>query len=154
MTILKRVLWVVLVVGVTLAAARAALIHEVRSSGTSDSEEDLWPDPREREGFRLGGLRNALYGYAGANADTLPADLLTLVGWIPTESRAAVASWTVDLWGTPVYYEPVGRLAFTLRSAGADRAWRTADDVFVFEARTTPGSADTPRSDSASASRR
>ena len=105
---MRRILRAVLIAAALTAAGVAARIHAALRSMNIDTEEDLWPDPRVREGFRLEGLRNALQGYAGGHPGTLPADLRTLLAWIPSEERAAVAGWTVDLWGTAVAYTPIG----------------------------------------------
>ena len=63
-----------------------------------------------------------------------------------------MARWVVDLRGTPVLFEPIGPVSFTLRSAGPDRAWRTADDVVLSGSETTLQSADTPRASGRTAS--
>jgi len=131
MSVVRKALWV----GFTLISLAAPALGRliVMSSGANvDSEEDLFPDPREREGFRLQSLRNAIQGYAGAHDGKFPSDLQTLIRWIRTEERASVAGWTVDLWGTPVLYEPFGPASFKVTSPGADRALRTADDVVVW----------------------
>ena len=132
MTVMRRALWAGFAVAAILAGAAVNMRHVAMSGTTYDSEEDLWPDPRERAGFRLQSLRNAVQGYAGDHRGVFPPNLETLIRWIPSEERAAVASWTVDLWGTPVRYEPFDPTSFTVRSAGADRAWRTADDVVIW----------------------
>ena len=131
MTIVRRALWAGFAVGVTLAGAAAAGLRAALSASIIDREEDLWPDPRERQGFRLESLRNAVQSYASDHDGALPSDLVTLIRWIPIEQRASVAGWVLDLWRTPVLYEPIGQASFTLRSAGADRAWRTIDDVVL-----------------------
>jgi hypothetical protein len=131
MRIISKALWAGFTL-VSLAAPALGRLLVVSSGAIVDSEVDLFPDPREREGFRLQSLRNAAQGYAGAHDGRFPSDLQTLIRWIPAEERAAVAGWTVDLWRTPVLYEPFGPASFSVRSAGADRAWRTDDDVVVW----------------------
>lgn len=120
-------------VGFAVALLLASIAREVLrelSAGNGDTEENLWPDPRQREGFRLETVRNAIRHYAGDHRGALPADLTTLTHWVPSDERRAMAHWIVDVWGTPILYEQGGPL-FTLRSAGPDRAWRTADDVVL-----------------------
>ena len=114
---------VAVVVGFVAVAVRAAV-----KASTHDTEEILWPDVRERQFARLGFLSARLRTYAHAHNGALPSDLAALTNSLPQVERSLVTPLVIDLWGTPVAYEPTGA-AFTLRSAGADRTWRTTDDL-------------------------
>ena len=123
-------------VGFIVAAATVAVvvvfvavaIRSAVKASTHDTEEVLWPDVRERQFVHLQLLSARLRTYAHAHNGALPSDLAALTNSLPQVERSLVTPLVVDLWGTAVAYEPTGA-AFTLRSAGPDRAWRTTDDL-------------------------
>ena len=89
-----------------------------------DTEEDLWPDPRDRQAVHLGGLSQRLQIYYRDHG-TLP----------PTLEAFGDSASRTDLWGRATEYVPRDS-TFTLRSGGPDRILGTVDDV-VLEAGTT-----------------
>ena len=96
---------------------------------SADSEANLFPDPRVRQGFRLEEVRNRALGYASNHSGVLPADFTPLVNWFPASARPSiVARLAVDLWGTPISLARSGAIVI-VRSAGPDLVWHTDDDV-------------------------
>lgn len=82
-----------------------------------DTEETLWPDPRDRQMVHLGALSRRLQGWA-RDHDSLPESPSTL-GY--PLNRA-------DEWGTAILYQRSGPVLL-LRSAGPDRRFGTSDDI-------------------------
>ena len=110
------------VVSISLRFVNAVL------ASSADTEEGLWPDPRERQGVRLQFLSSRIQLYASRHNGELPTDLAALANSVPSGERVSETRLFIDVWGRPVTYEPTGTM-FTLRSAGPDGAWRTGDDL-------------------------
>jgi len=94
-----------------------------------DTEEDIWPDPRDRQGVHLRLIARSVAAYAtehGYPPDSLP---MLLAGLPPDEYRAR-ASRLTDLWAMPLKYKATGPV-YELRSAGPDRAFGTDDDIWL-----------------------
>ena len=117
---------ILLAVFASASGVAVAVLEDVRA-GSTDSLEELFPDPRERQGFRFAELHNRTLSYATSHNGALPADLTTLASSFPS-SDSVMARLGVDLWGTPIVYKRIGTV-FTLQSAGPDRAWHTGDDI-------------------------
>jgi hypothetical protein len=81
----RRALWAGFAVAFLLAAGAREVLREL-SAGSGDTEENLWPDPRQREGFRLESVRNAIRHYAGDHQGGLPTDLTMLTRWVPSHA--------------------------------------------------------------------
>lgn len=99
------------VVGLLWAGSRATVIV--------DTEETLWPNPRDREGVHLRTLSAQLQAYARDHG-TLPENLSVL----------STAISRPDEWGTAIRYEHTGEI-LDVRSAGPDRRFGTSDDIVV-----------------------
>jgi hypothetical protein len=84
-----------------------------------DTEETLWPDPRDREAVHLRALSGRLQSYARDHG-RLPDSLTVLESPLNRP----------DEWGTPVRYLRSGPI-LRLRSAGPDREFGTPDDIEV-----------------------
>jgi hypothetical protein len=128
---MRRLLWAGSIVSATAAVVAGAVVAAAlatRSVATHDTEDLLWPDVRERQSAHLQLLSGRIRGYAGTHRGALPSDLIALTRLFPSDEHGAVSRLVVDLWGTPIVYEPIGAV-FTVRSAGPDRAWHTADDL-------------------------
>jgi hypothetical protein len=107
-----------LVAGAVAVAAIAAATYGLARTGVIvDTEETLWPNPRDRQAVHLSLLDRRLQGFYRDHG-ALPSGLEVVAG--PRE-RA-------DLWGTPLRYAPRDS-TFVLRSAGPDRRFGTADDL-------------------------
>lgn len=102
---------VAVIVGLLWAGSRTTVIV--------DTEETLWPDPRDREGLHLRTLSRQLQAYARDHG-ALPDSLSVLGAEI---SRP-------DEWGTAIRYEHTTAV-LDLRSAGPDRRFGTTDDITV-----------------------
>ncbi|HEX2205844.1 MAG TPA: hypothetical protein VHG91_21195 [Longimicrobium sp.] len=97
-----------------------------------DTEEAIWPDPRDRTYVRLDMLRNLVRAHV-AERGALPASLEDFVP--PPE--AAERDLSHDAWGRAIAYARSG-VEYELRSAGADGVARTADDLLVTRGRGAP----------------
>jgi hypothetical protein len=125
---MRRLLWLGSIVATATAACVAGAVRATWRASTHDTEELIWPDVRERQIVHLQTLSARLRSYAGAHHGALPSNLTALTNSLPGVERRLVTWLVVDLWSTPVAYEPTGA-AFTLRSAGPDRAWNTGGDL-------------------------
>jgi hypothetical protein len=96
-------------IGLSLVVGGAALLGE--------NDERFWPDPREREGYRLRELSHRLQVYARDHGG-LPQQL----------SAVDTTRLSVDPWKTMVRYSANGPI-LELRSAGPDGQFDTDDDV-------------------------
>ena len=115
----------VLVAAGALVAAGLGLLAWVSTTFViADTEEDIWPDPRDRQHVHLGILSRQLQAHARDHGG-LPASLAALSADM---ARPQAADRLLDLWGTGLGYERA-RAVFTLRSAGPDREFGTADDI-------------------------
>lgn len=102
---------VALIVGLLLVGSQ--------TTGIVDTEETLWPNPRDREGVHLRTLSMQLQAYVRDHG-MLPESLSVL--------GAAISR--PDEWGTAIRYEHMGEI-LDLRSAGPDRRFGTSDDIIV-----------------------
>ena len=103
----------------TAALIVIVLAGLARGATVVDTEEMLWPDPRDRTAVHLGALSHALQAYAQEHGE-LPA---TLAAVPPPLNRA-------DEWGGEIRYHRDGPV-FSLRSAGPDRQFGTPDDIVI-----------------------
>jgi len=67
-------------------------------------------------------IRQAATTYASSNNNTAPPDMGALK--LPTDT-------TIDPWGQAYRLTPAENGAWTLSSAGIDKAWGTADDITI-----------------------
>jgi len=107
----------VLVAAGAVLVAGLGLVAWMATTVIADTDEDIWPDLRDRQGVYLRDLSRSLQAYARDHG-ALPESLGALPG---LRSQA-------DLWGTQIVYERDGDV-LTLRSAGPDRVVGTADDL-------------------------
>ena len=124
--LLRVGLAILLAVAVLASVMVVAFLRALKASHP-DTLENLFPDPRERQGIFFGELHNRTLAFAASHNGALPADLTTLANSFPSSDRV-MARLGVDLWGTPIIYKRIGTV-FILQSAGPDRAWHTGDDI-------------------------
>lgn len=89
----------------------------------SDTEDDLWPNPIERQAVRLRTLGSRLQEYV-SKAGTLPESIDVLT------SDPKAVDLLRDVWGQPVVYRRIGS-RYELRSFGPDRRPDTHDDIII-----------------------
>ena len=99
------------------------------STTITDTEEDIWPDPRARQAVHMRVLGRRLQ--AAARYDGGLPDSLTQP-W-PTDSL--FRTYSVDLWGTRLVYLHRDSIFF-LRSAGPDKQFGSSDDVTLCDGTT------------------
>jgi len=98
----------------------------------SDTDLELWPDPRDRTSVRLERLLGILEQFS-AREGRIPR---TLAEAIPAVRFDAMIL-DPDGWGTSFRYIPAAH-DFDLRSAGPDRQFDTGDDVVTSRFRPPP----------------
>lgn len=125
---------------IVLPALLLALISACRGGGDhqtggndslavslADTEEMIFPDSTERTFFRLRQLHRLIDRYVTAHG-THPANLGDVLSERLTRRQKTEAQR--DAWGTAIRMEMRTRSPqVLLRSAGADRAWGTTDDL-------------------------